>query len=154
LELRRRSSGRVSLDDVMTTMWRRFQSTGEGIEEEGFEALVAEVLGQKLDPFFASYVHGTEEIDYPAFLSYAGIELFFAEPSDRKDAGPKGHLGAVLETLNGRVRLKEVPTDTPAALAGLSPGDEILAFEGRRVEARSLEEWVAAKKPGTEVRLH
>jgi predicted metalloprotease with PDZ domain len=153
LEMRRRSGGQRSLDDVMQEMWRRYQGDGEGLEEEGFEALAAEVLGEKLDGFFERYVTGTEDIDYNDFLGVVGLEIGRAEGGERRE-GPRGYLGAMHEIREGRLRLREVLTETPAAAAGLSAGDEIVALDGRRVDGRSFDEWIGSRRPGSEVRLH
>lgn len=154
LELRRRSAGSVSLDDVMAAMWKQTQNTGAGLEEQGFEELVSEVLGQKLDSFFDRYVHGTEEIDYSSFFLTVGLELLPADSGKREDEGPKGYLGVIPEATNGRLRIKEVLADGPGALAGLSAADEIVAMDGRRIEPRSFDEWISGRRPGSEVRLH
>jgi predicted metalloprotease with PDZ domain len=154
LEMRRRSEGRVSLDDVMVAMWKRTQASKDGIEEDGFEALVAGVLGERLDAFFDAYVRGTEEIDANRFFSYVGLELSAGDSGKKEDGGPKGYLGVLLETSNGKLRIKEVLSDSAGAAAGLTAQDEIIALDGRRIDPRSFEEWIANRRPGTEVKLH
>jgi serine protease Do len=50
--------------------------------------------------------------------------------------------------------VSDVIDDSPAARAGLKPGDIILAVDGRKIkEMRSLPRIIAAKKPGTRVKL-
>ena len=58
-----------------------------------------------------------------------------------------------LDEKHGAV-ISEVIDDSPAARAGLQVGDIILAVDGRKVEEmRRLPRMVAAKKPGTKVKL-
>ncbi len=61
------------------------------------------------------------------------------------DLGLKQRMGALVA---------QVPKDTPAAKAGLEPGDVIIAFGGRPVATRDdLIKMVVATKPGTSVPL-
>ncbi|MBN1774413.1 MAG: PDZ domain-containing protein [Deltaproteobacteria bacterium] len=72
------------------------------------------------------------------------------------DSWPGG-IGAVLghSSEEHRLVVREVPDDTPAAEAGLEPGDEILEIDGREVAALSVREVVAALRGevGSRVRL-
>lgn len=72
------------------------------------------------------------------------------------DSWPGG-IGAVLghSSEERRLVVREVPADTPAAAAGLEPGDEILEIDGREVSALSVREVVAALRGevGSRVRL-
>jgi len=72
------------------------------------------------------------------------------------------HIQEVTDELAASFGLKEkrgalvsdVIDDSPAARAGLKAGDIILAVDGRKIkEMRSLPRIIAAKKPGTRVRL-
>ena len=83
LSLRERSSGRLSLDDFMREMWRRYGKPGgtrEGYVDRPYtiadaEATLAAVSG---DPafardFFARYIQGHELADYRRLLIAAGL---------------------------------------------------------------------------------
>src|SRR5262245_21926689 len=86
LSLRDRTDSRVSLDDFMRAMWRKYGKPGavgpEGIVETPYsladaEATLAEVAG---DPafardFFANYIQGHDVADYPRLLSRAGFSV-------------------------------------------------------------------------------
>lgn len=54
----------------------------------------------------------------------------------------RGSVGAMLGKNHdtGRVYVREVPSDMPAARAGLRPGDEIVAIDGKPVLAMSPDE--------------
>lgn len=72
------------------------------------------------------------------------------------DSWPGG-IGAVLghSSAEHRLVVREVPPDSPSAAAGLEPGDEILAIDGREVAGLSVREVVAALRGevGSRVRL-
>jgi predicted metalloprotease with PDZ domain len=54
---------------------------------------------------------------------------------------------------DGRLMVTRVPRDTPAAAAGLSPEDEILAIGGYRVPPRELDERLGMFSAGQESTL-
>src|SRR5206468_847359 len=83
LSLRRRSGGRVTLDDYMRAMWLAYGRSGgvrEGYVDHPYtmadaEARLGEVSG---DPayardFFARFIHGREILDLPDLLAQAGL---------------------------------------------------------------------------------
>jgi C-terminal processing protease CtpA/Prc len=69
-----------------------------------------------------------------------------------------GGIGAILGHSSDEHRLfvREVPADSPAAEAGLQPGDEVLQIDGRDVAEMELSEVVAALhgQVDTKVKLH
>jgi predicted metalloprotease with PDZ domain len=105
LSLRERSGGRLSLDDFMREMWRRYGKPGgarQGYVDRPYtnadvEATLAAVSG---DPafarnFFARYIQGREVPDYRRLLAPAGF-LVRTAPRGRVDVVP-------LETAGGRL---------------------------------------------------
>lgn len=82
LEIRKRTSNSKSLDDVLRYLYKEYyldspQETyylkGRGYVYEDFLKAVNKVSGSDFSDFFKAYVSGTQEIDYNAFLSYAGL---------------------------------------------------------------------------------
>jgi hypothetical protein len=65
------------------------------------------------------------------------------------------HVGIQLEQADHRVRIMTVAEGSPAAQAGIAPGDTLLAVDGTPVEALPLSDIVRQLegKPGTRVRL-
>jgi C-terminal processing protease CtpA/Prc len=68
-----------------------------------------------------------------------------------------GSVGAVLgkDNKDGRVFVREVPSDMPAALAGVQVDDEVVSVDGRAAREMSPEDLHQALsgKVGTKVRL-
>jgi predicted metalloprotease with PDZ domain len=159
LELRLRSA--VSLDDVMRALWQRHGQTGVGVPEDGMQALAAELSGLNLHAFFRDYVHGTVELPLPSLLQEFGIVWNLRPAANAKDRGgvpgkdpaPRVGLGATLAT-GTDLRLKHLAADGPAALAGLAPGDAIVAIDGLRASSDGLDRLVRARNAGDVVEIH
>ena len=83
LDIRARTGGAKTLDDVMRLMWQRFwlgRTTsyylqGHGYTVEDFRKAVEDVSGASYAEFFARYVAGVEELPYDAVLGKVGLRL-------------------------------------------------------------------------------
>jgi len=155
LELRARGS---SLDAVMRACWQRFGETGVGMPERGFEDVVAEVIGERLDGFFSRYVYGTEDPPLDTLLESMGVRPRYRAASGSSDKGGKAaekvqrvHLGATLVEDRGRTLVQTVANGSPAELAGLSPGDELLAIDDLRMTVPACDRLLSDTAPDTEV---
>jgi predicted metalloprotease with PDZ domain len=145
LELRLRSGGRVSADDVMRRLWA---SQGP-IAEDGAKALLEDVGGTSVADLYEKCVRGREDPDMGAILAKAGLVLERA----RKPGSASALVGMRTATVNGKLVVLGVERGGPAETAGLSPGDEVIAWEGMRVDEASLKDRILARAPGEEVRL-
>jgi predicted metalloprotease with PDZ domain len=148
LKLRTDTHGRVSLDNVMQAAWQRWGDTGEGMPEDGFEALCAEVSGLDLEDFFDAAVRGTGELPLETMLNAHGIRLCMRRSAGRSDQGgshkqddalPGVWMGAVLGNRSGKPVFRAVHNNGPAELAGIAPGDELVALDGLRVNLAGCE---------------
>ena len=157
LKLRSETDGKVSLDDVMKAAWQRWGETGEGMPEDGLEKLSAEVSGLDLEDFFAATVRGTGELPLEALLKTQGIEHHLRRSAGGKDSGGKAQddgqlpavwLGAMLVSRNGKPVFKAVHNGGPAELAGISPGDELVALDGLRISLAGCEARTRRYLPG------
>lgn len=127
-EIRKRTRGRKSLDDVMRKAYQTFQD--EGFEEREFRRLVSSVAGSDFSQFFEKTLDSTEELDFTGALEYWNLSW---EPKDDSD-GP--YLGVDLAD-GPRAVVEKVFEDSPAAKAGLAPGDELLSIDQIRLPATS-----------------
>ena len=149
-EIRRRSGGRRSLDDVMRLAYQR-HAGDRGYTPAQFRALAAEVAGSDLDGFFARAVDGVEELDFEPALAYLGLRFAGARDSEAEDA--PGWLGAVTTVQDGRLVVAEVLRETPAHAAGINVDDEIVAIDEQRVPADGLDALLQHHRPGAEVAI-
>jgi predicted metalloprotease with PDZ domain len=152
-EIRRRSSGKASLDDVMRAAYERF-SARKGFVSDEFRALASEVAGHDLSGWFAANVDGTGELDYTPLLDWFGLEMK-SKNDKAKDEEPekKGWLGLVTSESDGRLIIDQVRRDTPAYDAGLNAEDEIIAIDDYRVVAKDWKERLEHYRPGERVEV-
>jgi predicted metalloprotease with PDZ domain len=156
LEIRARTRGEKSLDDVVLSLYKRFyQPAGSdspepagGYEDRDILAAVNEVAGTDLTGFFDRYVRGTERLDYSAALGHAGLKL---EIRTSADAAPT--LGVLGQQTNGGFSIAAVLTGGAADLAGLSRGDLIVDVDGVSIEFSELRNHLRIYPPGAEVPL-
>ena len=153
LEIRARSKGARSLDDLMRLMWRRHGREGapapQGLPEDGFADLVAEATGVRLHDEIERWSAGTDELPLEAVLARVGIAL---EP---RSAGPvESMLGMRTAVRGNDLAVASASVDGPAARAGISAGDLIVAADGLRVQADALKTRLERRRAGDTMRLH
>jgi predicted metalloprotease with PDZ domain len=144
--IRRATGGARSLDDVMRAAYARY-SGDRGYTADQFRAVAEEVAGTSLEPFWASYVRGTSELDYREALETFGLRF--------RQSGSSGRplLGVTTRNDAGRLVVSQVRRDTPAHAAGLNVDDEILAMDEFRVRADRFDSRVDQYRPGDRVSI-
>jgi predicted metalloprotease with PDZ domain len=162
LKLRYETQGRVSLDDVMKACWERWGQTGEGMPEDGFESVAAEISGLDLDDFFHASVRGTGELPLDTLLHTHGIQYHVRASSGSSDKGGQKldnskqrgvWLGATLSESNGKSTFTSVMNGGPAELAGIAPGDEAVALDGLLLTSSNADKRLKAYRDGDELDL-
>ncbi|MGE5152446.1 MAG: M61 family metallopeptidase [Bdellovibrio bacteriovorus] len=177
LIIRRDTQGTRSLDDVLRALWDRHGRPGIGVEERGVERLAAEVTGLDLDAFFAQALDSTEDLDIHGLLATVGVEMRMRPAKGPKDlggwvedfevtgrdsgpgAGQDLSLAVRLKPGSAEAVIQHVLSGGAGERAGLAPGDTVIAVDGLRVTAESLERVVAqgglsGGEEGMEMRLH
>jgi predicted metalloprotease with PDZ domain len=157
LKLRQETDGRVSLDDIMKAAWGRWGESREGMPEDGFERLCSEVAGVDVADFLQAAVRGTGELPLEALLKAHGVDFHLRRSTGAKDKGGKGAangnppavwLGADLNDQQGKTMINVVHNGGPAELAGIAPGDELVALDGLRISLAGTEARARRYKPG------
>ena len=149
LRIREASEGRSSLDDVMRTLYRTFDKEKKrGFSDREIREVCERAAGVPLDEIFDVYAATVREWDYAKYLSWAGLAVDL-EPHPA--TGP--WFGASTRDRSGGAVISSVEHDSPAALAGLSAEDEILALDGKRVDQRSLSGALGGLKPGDKIKV-
>ncbi len=157
LKLRTETDGKVSLDDVMRAAWERWGGTGAGMPEDGFERLCAEVSGLDIGDFLDAAVRGTGELPIESLLGTHGVNYLLRQSAGGKDKGGKAAvdgalpdvwMGADLALRDGRTVFTVVHNGGPAERAGISPGDELVALDGLRINLAGAEARTRRYKPG------
>jgi predicted metalloprotease with PDZ domain len=153
LIIRAGTQGKVSLDDVMRTLWARYGRSGVGVAESGVESVASEVSGLDLRGFFSAALDGTSDLDLEPLFAGVGIAMRL-----RPSLGPKD-LGGCVErfdvrearpTLDLRLRsgsaeaiVQNVVRGGAGERAGIAPGDVVIAIGGLRACAENLDALVA-----------
>lgn len=150
LEIRLRTEGRRSLDDVMRVLWQSHGVAGSrGLPEGAFEELAAEVTGLDLSEFFRLNLRGTVDPPVGILLAQFGIRLYLRAAESPSDAGgtagkrenrPRAWLGVRTRTSRGRLHISHVLEGGPAQGGGAAAEDEIIAINGIRADADSYQE--------------
>ncbi|HEY0367537.1 MAG TPA: PDZ domain-containing protein [Pyrinomonadaceae bacterium] len=149
LEIRKRSGGTKSLDDVMRYLYAEFFKKNRNYGPGDFQKASELVAGASLDEFFSKYVRGKEELDYNAALEAAGLRL---ETTAAADA--KVYFGADVAQEEGGLIVRRVYAGSPAYEQGLNAGDQIVAMDNMRVTTRDFfNARIGEKKPGDLVNL-
>ncbi|HEY9771554.1 MAG TPA: M61 family metallopeptidase [Coleofasciculaceae cyanobacterium] len=134
LLIRAKHNNKRSLDDVMRLMWSRFGQKEIGFSETQLRNVIAEVAEADLNDFFARYIETTEELPFNDYLDPFGLYLKTVAESDIP------YLGIKVQSQNNREVIQFVAAESPAALGGIDALDELLAIDGIKVDAKSLNE--------------
>jgi predicted metalloprotease with PDZ domain len=148
LLIRERWENARSLDDVMRQMWQQF-----GVDEIGFtsaqlQQTIESVAGKDLADFLAKYVDGTDELPFNEYLEPFGLQL---EENGEEEQPPS--IGFKVKREKGHELIKFVEVGSPAQIAGIDPGDELLAIDGIRVTAEQLNERLKDYETGNTIRV-
>lgn len=147
LTIREATQHTRSLDDVMRALWARRDGDDQSPVAEGeIERIASEVAGRDLSDFFSNVVYGTEDPDLAALLPTVGITMSWR---NRGAGHTLSQVGSELPPAsfnvkwgaeaNGDARIAQAFEDGAAMVAGLSAGDIVIALDGLRVTAHTIE---------------
>jgi predicted metalloprotease with PDZ domain len=128
LELRHRTEGRSSLDDVVRHLDATYARAGLPVPEDAFPGVFRAATRASLDDCFERWVRTAQPIDVNAVLALAG--LTFTRRS-KEPALPS--MGVRLRLDSGRLLVDAVVRGGAAHRAGIDVRDEIIAVGGKRV---------------------
>lgn len=132
LTIRRETTNTRSLDHVMRVLWEDFGKKEIGFTEGDYEQVVARVAGKPCRDYFEAVIYGTAPLEalLQEALRYVGCSLAIEENPVLSES----HYGF-------KIMLREQTTVVSGLVPGspawcqLSVDDEILAVNGRKVEA-------------------
>ena len=137
LDLRLRQRG-YCLPLVLQQLWRSHGAIGRGYRQAELIAAFA-AHDPELSELLPQWLNSTEDPPIAEALAVVGLRL-------QPEIAPEPWLGWQLEATNAGLILQRLQRDSPAQLAGLLAGDELLALDGVRL--RSPEDltplWAAA----------
>ena len=153
LEIRKRTNGSKSLDDVMRYLYTDFFKQNRNYTPADFQKAAERMAGGSLDEFFAKYVRGRDELDYNAALEVAGLRLDTGATVEAGKPVEKAFLGADVIQDGDRLVVRRVLAGSPAYEQGLNAGDQIVALDNARVTRDFFTRRVEEKKPGDLINL-
>ncbi|HEX6464107.1 MAG TPA: PDZ domain-containing protein [Vicinamibacterales bacterium] len=157
LSLRDRTGSKISLDDFMRAMWRKYGKPGgpePGLVGHPYSLAdlhetLAEVAGDRAfaDDFFNRYMVGRDAVDYARLMQRAGVVFRTRNPG-------RAWIGDVHGGPTGtRIGSLTAP-GSPAYEAGLDEDDQITAIDGKPVATWSqVQDAIASHKPGDRIRV-
>lgn len=126
--IRAATSGAASLDEVLRRLYQR-HSGPVGYTYEDFLAICNEVAGTDLTEWLDRAVNTTEELDYQELADWFGLQVGDILPAGASPPAPTNER----EERQARwIGIGE--SGSPASKAGLSPDDELIAINDRRIE--------------------
>ena len=153
LELRGRTAGRKSLDDVFRQLLAEHGLPKPGFAEDGgFRGAVEKVAASgsaagDFGDFFSRYVSGLDELPYDVMLARVGLKLDITR-------GPAARsIGVPTRTDADRLIVDNVPSSGAGYDAGLMPGDVLLALDEERVMPATFAARLNDRPAGATVKL-
>jgi predicted metalloprotease with PDZ domain len=125
LQIRNMSGGKSSLDTVMKSLYEEFGKTGKGYSEADYRRVVELAAGNSLASIFDNLINGVDDY-YPYLdnaLAMAGLRIEAAPSLKFSEA----HLGMDCDENASKATIQKVVPYSPADVAGLWIGDEIIA---------------------------
>jgi predicted metalloprotease with PDZ domain len=147
LLIRDRTQGNKSFDDVLVAMWEQFGKAEIGFTETQLQQIIESIANQDLTEFYDRYIHGVEELPFNDYLVAVGVEL---RPINTNNIP---NLGIIVKSEHGREMIKSVASNSPAQLAGVDPGDELLAIDGFKISAEKLTDRLKSYQVGQQIEL-
>jgi predicted metalloprotease with PDZ domain len=170
LELRIATRGRRGLPELFGHLWNEAGRQDAPLTEADIRTAAEAIGGRSFDAFFERYVHGRADVPLPRLWRRAGLEVHLRRTWDkdrqiggdpRLRARARSWIGVALNSqptpaatsagAGERALVKNVLPESPAALAGLTFGDEIVAVDGDRVTAATLARRVGDHPPGSRI---
>ena len=149
LKIRNESQNRRSLDDVMRALYRKYYlGKKRGFTDAEFREECESAAGGVLTEVF-EYASTTKDADYAKYFAYAGLQVDITAQE-----APGAYLGVNTQTEDGRLVISGVTPESPAQSAGLSARDQILEVDSTRATPKVLNDLLAAKKPGDQIKAH
>jgi predicted metalloprotease with PDZ domain len=158
-EIRRRSNGAANLDDAMVKLYQ--QCLDGGYTNQDLQEVCQQLTDSDFGPWFQTYIDSATAFDYTPALELWGLRFAGPQGSGNRgedagrDATRPGEerplpvtIGVTLRDSDGQTQVSAIRAGSTGQAAGLNLDDEVLAVNGRRVNAASFAEELKAVPPG------
>src|SRR5262245_28027319 len=140
IEIRALTKNAKSLDDVMRLLLEKHGLPKPGFTDAELKAAFEKIAGVDLANFWGRFVSGNDEIDFAAYFNRAGLQLTRGYRAGSPYADSKtdkpGSLGIRAQARGERAVVASVVAGLPAYEGGVNAGDELVAIDGRKIDAK------------------
>ncbi len=152
--VRSTTNGRRSMDDVMRKMMERY-SGEKGFTSSDIEAVIEEVCGCDVTPFFNAHVRGAGMIDFDKYLSMIGLKKTLSWVDATMDDGRPAldlHTYAFQNEKDTAIYLAVMDPESIWGKAGLHTGYHLISVNDKPVKTpRDYRTYLAETKIGDQV---
>ncbi len=154
--IRQGTNHQKSLDDVMRLLWKQYnQDDMNGLDESDIIKAAEEVAGETLSSFFATLVHGTDDLPWKNLFASFGIACELREQETSQSKKNDVYLGAKITHEGGNaLSLSCLFENGPAQKAGLCTGDTLVAFDDLRVSSTNFDSLLSRYQPEDILKIH
>jgi predicted metalloprotease with PDZ domain len=140
-------NGKKCLDDFLKKLYQDFyKKLNRGFSEAEFQKALSDFMEEDMSVFFRDYVNDTKVPDYKSIFAPVGLKVEYI-------GNAKPSFGASFSQSNGKAIVKGIRVNSAAENAGLSVNDEVIGYNGYRVEAGDLDGIFAGLTPGESINL-
>jgi len=156
MQIRQRTGGDASLDDVIQKLYEQYPHGSPGFTRDDLQQILENMTGSAFNSFFAKYIDGTDALPLVKALADVGLSLTFEsskeDESNKDEQSHHAHQPYLGVNLRGTT-VRSVLTDGPANNAGIVVGDEIIAIDNRKFHSGTLNDRLDLYEPGDEITI-
>ena len=155
MEIRRETKNQASLDTVMREMYSRYGPDGMGhgsYPPGAFEDMVESTAGPEVRASVENMLKTTSDPGIDEALRWYGLELQ-RKPGTVNGEQVPGGIGVKWKVVGAALLAEYVLLGHPGAVAGVLPGDELLAIGGLRVTTENYLQHLQKILPNEQIEL-
>ena len=155
MEIRRKTKNQASLDTVMREMYSRYGPDGMGhgsYPPGAFEDMVESTAGPEVRASVENMLKTTSDPGIDEALRWYGLELQ-RKPGTVNGEQVPGGIGVKWKVVGAALLAEYVLLGHPGAVAGVLPGDELLAIGGLRVTTENYLQHLQKILPNEQIEL-
>jgi predicted metalloprotease with PDZ domain len=146
LTIRQKSKGNYSLDTLMRELWIHFGRLNKGTTEQDYLNIINILCGEDISADFLMLLNKAQRLELAPLLTEVGVaftavkfkRLNNLETTESTSYQP--YLGAMYQAQPLGVKITQVIENSPAALAGLSVNDVLIAIDNLKVTEVSIQQ--------------
>jgi predicted metalloprotease with PDZ domain len=136
----------------MRTLWQRYGRDGRGVPEGGLEQIAAEISGLDLKRDLDRWLRSTEPLPLVELLAQAGVKAEARAAVSEADGGGRVSgkplpVSLGLKLRGGETVVAFVTAGSPAQVAGISAGDQLVAVDRVKITPGNWSRHLLAMRP-------